>query len=55
MAPVWMRRTAAGALIGAALAGCDKPVPPAGRTTTSASALSTDGPNQVVLSVPGMI
>ena len=58
MRSVWFRRAAAGALVGAAVAGCDgKPANTAGSAGTAAgtaSALATDGPNQVVLSVPGM-
>ena len=54
MPNVWIRRTAGGALLGAALVGCDKPAPPVGSATTTGSAAATVGPNEVVLSVPGM-
>ena len=49
-----MRRTTAGTLMGAALSACDKPPPPSGGAASTLSAQATDGPDQVVLSVPGM-
>jgi hypothetical protein len=53
MRPAWIYPAVAGALLGAVLTGCDKTAGP-GAAPGDANAVATDGPNQVVMSVPGM-
>lgn len=53
MRPVWIRRATAAALLGATLTGCDTTTGPAAKPGDP-TVLATDGPNQVVMSVPGM-